>query len=405
MLPNNCCCSNPSVYPANWDKAGASCKKKWYIQYYFYDPEKSPEGKLFIVKRGINIFKNVTERQDAVRFAKKYLLAKLKDEGYNPITKVSTPPPKAEEEQYEIPEDTLFLDALQKAYERLNVDPHFLENIKSTLKYFSKSARALGYDILPIGKVKRKHIRFTLEHCEKIKDTWSNNCFNNYRRDIQLLYKELIRTETVDCNLVNDIEKKVVIKKAKKEIPIELRKEIHKHVAEKNNAKPFLRFIHIFFHSGARIKELLSIKGCDVDIANARFKIIIKKGSLYIEKWKPINNSGYLYWVYAVMNCGPDDYVFHRGLKPGNSGKPIRADQVTRRWKRHIKDRMGIDHNLYNLKHQNLTEIVDVALEKAQREAAEAAGHTTTKMVDSIYDLKSQQRKEDLLRMQERKFA
>ncbi len=38
QLPNGCYCSQPSIYPSNWNKASASIKDKWYVQYHFHDP-------------------------------------------------------------------------------------------------------------------------------------------------------------------------------------------------------------------------------------------------------------------------------------------------------------------------------------------------------------------------------
>lgn len=70
LLPNGCSCSDPTVYPPNWENTGASLKHDWYIQYYFYDPvfkEKYKNGKLFIVKGGVNRLKTLTERREAVK--------------------------------------------------------------------------------------------------------------------------------------------------------------------------------------------------------------------------------------------------------------------------------------------------------------------------------------------------
>ncbi len=70
LLPNGCAFSEPPVYPANWDKSGTSIKHDWHIQYYFYDPvfkEKYKNGKLFIIKGGINRLKTLAERKEAVK--------------------------------------------------------------------------------------------------------------------------------------------------------------------------------------------------------------------------------------------------------------------------------------------------------------------------------------------------
>jgi integrase len=52
----------------------------------------------------------------------------------------------------------------------------------------------------------------------------------------------------------------------------------------------FFRFLNIFFHSGARISELMKLKKPDVDIAGQRFRSEIKKGRKTRIVWRPIKN-------------------------------------------------------------------------------------------------------------------
>ena len=68
-LPHGCKCSELKVTPCNWESPKASTRKSWMIYYRFYDPSKTdrfPKGKLRIVK-GMNEFRTLAERQDAVR--------------------------------------------------------------------------------------------------------------------------------------------------------------------------------------------------------------------------------------------------------------------------------------------------------------------------------------------------
>ena len=78
-----------------------------------------------------------------------------------------------------------------------------------------------------------------------------------------------------------------------------------------------------------------------------------------------------------MKDCGPEDYVFSKGLKPG-SGQ-IRADQITRRWRRHVKGKvekggLGVTADFYSLKHLNLDETAAVLDSK---DASAMASHNT----------------------------
>ena len=52
-----------------------------------------------------------------------------------------------------------------------------------------------------------------------------------------------------------------------------------------------------------------------------------------------------------MEGCGSKDFIFSKGLKPGPKG--IRADQISRRWRVHIKKKLGITCDFYSLKHLN----------------------------------------------------
>jgi hypothetical protein len=107
-----------------------------------------------------------------------------------------------------------------------------------------------------------------------------------------------------------------------------------------------------------------------------------------------------------MNGCRPTDYVFSRGLKPG--ALPINPIQITRRWRTHIKKKLGIDCDWYSLKHLNTTNNVDkvlLAIREAQEAAAKLTAHKSTKMIAKVYDIKSAQRLNDELKQNSAGFA
>lgn len=392
QLTNGCYCSDLKVNPSNWESTRASCAKDWYIYYRFYDPlfksdKKFKKGKLVVVK-GMNVFSKLKERQVACRGIIELELNKLVKAGYNPITCRFTAPMVA---GYEIDPSTNICNALELAFNRKQWEPHTKEDIRSILKYFTEAAEQIRIDNISIYDVRRKHIKAILTQIGQSKNGWSAVNFNKYRGYLHSLFKELVQMEAIELNPVTDIERMKGLRKIRDVLNRDQRKKVVDHLSV--NYPAFYRFIQIFFHSGARRTELLKLKVRDVDIQSQTYKVEIKKGREYKEVIKHIKNIAVPFWIEALAGACPDHYVFSEGLKPGT--KSIRPEQITRRWKEHVKKKLGINADLYSLKHLNTTEMVDAIDEHA---AAKLNSHTNTAMVTSIYDVMNDRRKIEIIK-------
>src|SRR6185295_1136896 len=184
QLPHGCSCSDPSVFPRNWLQGGTVLlKSDWRIQYYFIDPdfrEKYKYGKLVVVK-GMNAFKSVAERRQVTRQLLANELRMLKEEGYNPITKTYNPPVPVGE----INPDTLFVNALNKALDRLTINHRTMIDMKSAISGVSKASRRIGVFNTPIGSMSRKHFKQILDECKLY-----NTRYNAYSGYLMMLFKE-----------------------------------------------------------------------------------------------------------------------------------------------------------------------------------------------------------------------
>lgn len=394
-LPNNCKCSVPCVNPSNWKTVKASTSKIWYISYRFYDPlsEKFPNGKLVIIK-GMNCHKDVISRRQATAELLENELHLLQNKGYNPVNGQLITPINQE---YEISPDTPFIKALRMALEKIKCEKNTRVDITGVIKYIEKSAIQLRFSDVPIGSITKKHIRLTLDHCENLKvsktkkKTWNANQFNHYRKYLSSLFKELCELEAVEHNPVRDIAKKQTIKKIRQTPTEEERKRISEHL--KTNHYNFWRFMQIFFHSGSREKELLSLQGKDVGLTRQSFKTTIKKGKQQREVEKTIKDIALPLWMELMKDCGPDQYVFSKHLQPGT--EMISANQIPRRWRTHVKEKLKIRADFYSLKHLNTAETVDLLNSEM---AAKMNGHTSTAMVVGIYDVKRKEREHEQLK-------
>ena len=71
-------------------------------------------------------------------------------------------------------------------------------------------------------------------------------------------------------------------------------------------------------------------------------------------------------------------------------------------WKRHIKKKLGIEADWYSLKHLHTTEI---AAKLGAEAAAEHNAHTTTAMVNKVYDVGRAERERKAIQEIQNAFA
>lgn len=368
-LPNNCRAGKISVHPANWRTIRASIKIHWYITYRYFDDNLHVSKKVII--KGMNEFHDLKLRQSATQLLIEDEMFMLQDQGYNRITKSYHC-----ETEGEITAHTNFLKALNFVFEKIKLSACSRMDMKSCLKYIIQAIEKLHYDRYNIGDIKRRHIKLILDKCGQIKEKWSPNTFNQYRKNLSILFAQLVEFDAVDANYVRDIKKQKSLQKIRSTLTRDQRDEVSRHLLKIDY--DFWRFMQIFFHSGIRITELLSIKKEDVDLTRQRFKVIIKKGQSYKEEWRVIKDVAYDFWKEIFDMAGDKEILFSVGLIPGKN--VIRREQITRRWRRHVKHKLGFTADFYSLKHSNLDEVSEMAgIEIARK----IAGHTninTTKI-------------------------
>ncbi|URM37125.1 tyrosine-type recombinase/integrase [Flavobacterium anhuiense] len=406
ILPNGCSCTEVWVSPENWQSttAKASLKKNWYVQCDFFDPnfkEKYPKG--FPFRKKLNKFKTLEDRKAAAKLLLEEIPKLFQEQGFNPITKqymIEKVPESSFQERYltEICPETPFTVALRLAHESIKVADSTYKDIKYMLAKFIPAAEHLKFDSLQIAEVKRKHIRFTLDYLEKTEESFSAHKFNKYRGYLSTLFKEIIEFEAIESDIVLDIKKRIHETKIRETLSEEDRIKVNAHL--KQNFPDFWRFTILFFHSGGRITELLNLKVEDVNLEQQKYRVLVKKGKQY--KWtdRVIKDVALDLWIKCLYGSSSSDYVFSVGLKPGST--KIRREQINRRWKTHVKDKLGITADFYSLKHINLDEITAML---SMQDAAKMAGHKTISMVQKHYAIGEEERQFERLRTLQNKFA
>jgi integrase len=344
-LPNGCKCSKLVVYPKNWQSKNAKISSNWYIKYRFYDP-RHHIPKQVMVKR-MNQYKTLLERQEATKNCLKEELEKLTKGTNNPFERVQ----KAYKNTAILTGDSAIIDALNYALQKVSVSEITHRDLRYLIAQIEKALKRLNLQSYPISKTSRKIVRQILEEISSTPDR-----FNKNRSYLMILFSELCEAEALDNNPVRDIKKKKVVKHLRTVLTDEERIKVNQHLQE--NYPAFHRFLHIFFHSGARISELLRVREYDLDLSNQRYKVVVQKGRHYKEAWKTIKDIALPYWQTVAEGCGNDDYVFSNGLIPGSTS--IKPYQITKRWYRLVKKPLGIKADIYSLKHLHTTEVVDL---------------------------------------------
>jgi integrase len=141
---------------------------------------------------------------------------------------------------------------------------------------------------------------------------------------------------------------------------------------------------------------LLRVKKEQVFLKDREFKVFVKKGKGdYHYEARAITKAVFPLWEELYNQASKGQYIFGGGLKPQTREKPIRREQVTRRYNRHIKKKLGITADIYTLKHSFLDA---VAKQFGIKAAQNSAGHSTPVITMNHYAVNEKQRQLDRLK-------
>lgn len=411
ILRNGCSYNSLTVHPGDWNQPGAFLETEWYIQYRFTDPahlDRYPQGKLCIVKKGINNLSTLAERRAKVKTLLQEIKTKL-DNGFNSITKGKTDKDhrinKGESQPsspntsgiIEIQPGMPFIQALWAAYHKFDaVKPH-LANVRTVLRSMEKAAAKLKYTNLPIFSIGRKHIKLCLDQCALLNSNWSNDRHNKFRSMLRSLFKILLVEDAVPANPMNDIPVKKNLSKVREVLSPEERVEIDKHLRDRNYN--FWRFTVIFYHSGGRRTELMRLQCKHVNIDKQEYKALVLKGRQYKEVIRPIPQAVLPLWKELLAQSQPEQFVFSELFLPGD--RQCGYDRITRYWKRYVKNELGIACDFYSLKHLYSDQVAEALdIQHAQLQNSHTNERTT-----SIYTVGEKRRKMERLKGVDVSFA
>ncbi len=398
-LKNDCKCGNLTVFPKTWERKNASLAKAWYINYRFYDPnfrDKYPEGKQVRIK-GMNEYSTLEERQAATRKLLEYELHLLEVCDYNPITGAYNEYATAETRDYIVSPETPFSKALDEAFARIGYCNNAMLNMRSTLKYLKISIAKLRLDTKPVEDIKRRHLIMILDQCEQDKTTFTDSTYNHYLKDLKALFSVLEEIETIEYSPAEKMKFREYEKEKKELLTADERLQIDTHLPALNY--PLWKFIHIFCNSGARTPEIMRLKYEDVDLEGQLVTYTVNKKRKNKLVTRPIKDSVLHLWQELINESSTGNYLFSKGLKPGP--KPIREDQIKKRWRYWIQQKLKIRKTLYSLKYLN-TDTMDALY------GADVAAHLnqhSVQMVNKHYAVNQSDRKNNIIKLAPNSFT
>lgn len=405
-------CSHTELWvnPKNWKSttSKAALQKSWYVQCKFFDPafaDKYPNGFPYRVK--INKGNPTLEKRRAAAALMLEEIPKMFAESYNPITGQWMDVVEKETNPIKIYDtNTPVIEALLAAFELSGYTGHTQHDVKSVVKYVSLALKKLNFDSMPVSQFTGMHLKQVLDAVQ-VTTTTKKGSFtapltekrhNKYTAYLSSLFKILIKNNMTSINPSDSLGKKEVIVEKRESFSMAERRKIDAHL--KANYINFWRFMQIFFHSAGRETELLRLKVEDVDLDKLTYTSIIRKRKKAARVERAIKIIALPFWERVLTGAQKGDYIFSVGLVPGP--QKIREDQISRRWREHVKKKLGIEKDFYLLKHTNITEISERSNPKT---AGQAAGHVNDRMVKAVYDLNFEDRELDVVRYMDNEFA
>lgn len=407
VLPNGCSVSPLSILPSNWKTSKKSIEKEWQIQYRFYDPSiRDKDGKIkpkhVRIKR-MNSYADWEARKEATLLLLEQEWDMLKRLGYNPYTKTTSTSGM-------FTECSPFLPSLYMALDKMEVIKRVKDETAGYLKYMAVSISSLYLDTMPIQEVEPKHIVSILqwtkdnvqgiyEHLlgkgEKLQPPkeFTPAKYNRYRKALQMLFKVLESDlHLIKTNPVAKIKRIKQTKLIRKTLSTAEQKTVMDHLY--TYYRDFYLFCQVFYSSGARETEILSVKYEDIDLQSQTYKCIVRKrqeGPVQIER--VITDGALPFWKEIMDKCEPGMYLFSYEFKPGYNKQ--NANQVNKWWRKIVKQGLDIDVDFYKFKHLFTTRARAILTAK---EIAEQHGHTDSSMVEEIYDTEALIREQKKIR-------
>jgi integrase len=360
--------------------------KSWFV-YFRYN------NKLFRYKCGINYIDSYKKREAEIEALRDALHLKLR-EGWNPLIP-----------DLVIDQSLTLSEAIDFSIEKKkpNIASKTLSGYKGTIKFIKNAIEALSLNDLVITDTKRAHIKLIMEKASEQRK-WSNKAYNKHLNHLKAILSELIQWDIIETNPAHKINNlKVSITRANVPASEKDMKIIANELSTKHHN--FWIFLLTIFYTGIRPEEILKLKLSYIDLENNEIIIPAELTKTDIERIVPINPNFKICLEKMHLYKYPKSYYLFGSFREpgkGNIGKyndfipastKLKRDTATKRWKKIVKDQLGIDMNMYAMKKHGANKMIlsGVAIEAIKDLFGHTSQVTTEVYITNLKELNRKQ--------------
>lgn len=298
-------------------------KSGWYVEYYYtYNGVKERMR----YSQGLNE-PNIKKRERIAQELRKTVQIML-EEGFNPFEL---------KKSYTLAEAiNLTLDDIKRE-QRHNT----FRDYKSVLGVFMDwcAINGIGHRL---DEITTQHIRSFLVETQQKRNLQPRG-IEKYGQFLKAFYNRLKYKGIVEAN-------PVLYKIAKKPQAVKIPLTEEEKISVKNHLEDkhprFLLFIEMMYYCGLRPKEILGLKYKDIQ-GNSIF-VLGEVSKNKQQQLAPCPD-----YIKNRLLGNKDEYIFR---EPGTlnsmmSENPLNRNRVSELWKRHVKEDLGIDKNMYSIRH------------------------------------------------------
>ncbi|MFV8374025.1 tyrosine-type recombinase/integrase [Flavobacterium sp. GSP11] len=355
--------SVPSIYDANGDLS-----KRWYVYFSFRNPATDKLERQTHVYAGVNQFKTLKERKEAIKILAKAIETILEN-GFNPYDDAIS---IDESKKYNIPDAVTFALELKKNTLKENSYRDFRVRIKS----FEKWLLANGFENRYITTVNKKAV---ITFLNSILSNTSPKNRNNTRSNLSMFFQSLEDNDIITDNFVKKINVLKSTPERNKTYSTTQEVDIFNYL--KNNDDLLLLFIQFVSYNHLRPVEVVRLRIKDVNIKDKLIYVRAKNKAVKIKIIPEI----LLSTLPDLEKYNPESFLFTpNGIGyDWTTGETDKRDYFSKRFKK-VKDSLGLgkDYGLYSFRHTFITKLYKELVKNSTPFEAKSklmliTGHTT----------------------------
>lgn len=329
----------PKIYDANGD-----ISKRWYVYYSFRNPATDKLERQTPIYAGVNRFKNLRERKNAIKILAK-AVENILENGFNPYDEDSVP--VDEVKNYSIADAVTFSLELKINTLKENSFRDFRIRIKS----FEKWLLANGFENRYITAVNKKTI---VTFLNSVLSTTSAKNRNNTRAILSMFFQSLEDNDIIPDNFVKKIN--VLKSNPERNKTYSSKQEVDIFNYLKSNDELLLLFIQFISYNHLRPVEVVRLQIKDVNVKDRRIYVRAKNKAVKVK----IIPEKLLSTLPDLEKFHPESYLFTpNGIgQEWTTNETDKRDYFSKRFKK-VKDSLGLgkDYGLYSFRHTFITKL------------------------------------------------